>query len=138
MPAKDFFHDAVKQGLIVDGWTITADPLIVALGGVDMYVDLGAEKLIAAEKENRRIAVEVKSFLGPSPISDFHAALGQFVNYRLAMETQEPQRTLYVAIPADVYATFFMLPFTQTAIRRNAMPLIVFDPQREVLTQWIE
>ena len=26
MPAHDTFHDAVKHGLIKDGWTITDDP----------------------------------------------------------------------------------------------------------------
>ncbi len=64
MPTHDLFHDAVKHGLTKDGWTITADPLIVEFSGHDMYIDLGAEKLIAAEKDNQQIAVEVKSFIG--------------------------------------------------------------------------
>lgn len=70
MPAKDKFHETVKTALVKDGWTITDDPLFIKFGGVEMYVDIGAEKLIGAEKDGRKIAVEIKSFLGISlPLS---------------------------------------------------------------------
>lgn len=74
MPAKDTFHDAVKNALIKDGWTITDDPLYLSFGGVDLYVDLGAEKLIAAQKDEQKIAVEIKSFMQTSFTYEFHAA----------------------------------------------------------------
>jgi hypothetical protein len=137
MAARDVFHHAVKQGLIKDGWSITADPLVVQFGGVDLYIDLGAEKLIAAEKEGRRIAVEVKSFLGASVLSDFHTALGQFLNYRLALDNHDPQRVLYLAVPVDTFTTFFALPFAQAAMQRYQLRIIVYNPEQEVLTQWI-
>jgi hypothetical protein len=72
MPERDIFHDAVKNALVKEGWTITDDPLFLEFGGVDMYVDLGAEKLVAAEKDGQKIAVEIKSFVGASIISEFH------------------------------------------------------------------
>lgn len=75
MPATDKFHDAVRTALQQDGWLITHDPLFLQVGGVNMFVDLGAEKLIAAQKDDRKIAVEVKSFLGQSQISEFHPLL---------------------------------------------------------------
>ncbi len=84
MPEKDIFHDIVKNALIKEKWKITDDPLFIQYGGIDFYVDLGAEKIIAAEKEGQKIAVEIKSFVGTSIISEFHNALGQFMNYRLA------------------------------------------------------
>jgi hypothetical protein len=84
MPAHDAFHDAVKNGLIKEGWTITHDPYPLEYGGKDLYVDLGAEKMIAAERGNQLIAAEIKSFIGPSVITDYHAAPGQFLNYRMA------------------------------------------------------
>ena len=31
MPAKDIYHDAVKNALIKDGWTILADPFLIPL-----------------------------------------------------------------------------------------------------------
>ena len=51
--AKDIYHDTVKTALIKDGWTVTDDPLRLKFGGRSVYVDLGAEKLFAAEKEGR-------------------------------------------------------------------------------------
>jgi hypothetical protein len=98
MAARDVFHQAVKQALINDGWTITDDPLVVQVGSIDLYIDLGAEKLIAAERAGVRIAVEVKSFLGASVVSEFHTALGQFLNYRFALHEKDPTRVLYLAV----------------------------------------
>ena len=43
MPARDMYHDAVRNALVKDGWTITHDPFRLSWGGRDMYVDLGAE-----------------------------------------------------------------------------------------------
>jgi XisH protein len=34
-----------------------------------MYIDLGSEKIIAAQKDEQKIAVEIKSFIGASTIS---------------------------------------------------------------------
>ncbi len=56
--------EIVKKALIKDGWTITDDPLTLKFGNTELYVDLGAEKVLAAEKEGQKIAVEVKSFFG--------------------------------------------------------------------------
>lgn len=49
MPRKDAIHDAVKTALTKDGWQVTDDPLFLEHGDDDMYVDLGAERLLAAE-----------------------------------------------------------------------------------------
>ena len=49
-----------------------------------LQIDLGAERLIAAEKGIEKIAVEVKSFVGSSKIEDLRDAVGQFVIYRLS------------------------------------------------------
>jgi hypothetical protein len=103
---------------------------------VDLRIDLGAEQLVAAEKEGNKIAVEIKSFLGPSIISDFHVALGQFLNYRMALEGQESDRVLYLAIPEETFVTFFRLPFAQRAIQLHRLKLIVYDAEREVILQW--
>jgi hypothetical protein len=86
MPKKDKFHDAVKNALNKDGWTITDDPYKLA------FVDLGAERLLAAEKGKEKIAVEVKSFIGSSELYEFHTALGQFANYELALQIEDHKR----------------------------------------------
>lgn len=136
MPAKDIFHDKVKRGLEKEGWTITHDPLPIAAGDVGMSIDLGAEKLIAAEKEGEKIAVEIKSFLGKSAIYDFHLALGQFINYRLALKEKGSPRVLYLAIPLITYRDFFSRQFIQTAIEYNQINLLVYNPDKEVIVEW--
>ncbi|MBD2359643.1 XisH family protein [Anabaena minutissima FACHB-250] len=137
MSAKDIFHETVKKALQKEQWVITADPLKFKYGNVNFQIDLGAERVLAAERQGKKIAVEIKSFLNPSAVTDFYAALGQFLSYRLALETTEPNRLLYLAVPFDIYQTFFQLEFTQAAIQRYQLLLIVYDPVNEVIVQWI-
>jgi len=107
MPAKDLFHDAVKNALIKEGWTITDDPLTFKIDGINISIDLGAEKIIGAEKDGEKIAVEIKSFISPSPLTEFHAALGQTLNYRLFLEEENSNRQIFLAIPVETYREFF-------------------------------
>ncbi len=95
--AKDLVYQAAKNALIKDNWLITHDLYTISFGGVNMAVDLGAEKLIAATKDHQKIAVEIKSFLeGSSAISEFHTALGQFLNYRAVLKRKDPDRVLFL------------------------------------------
>lgn len=137
MPAKDIYHDTVKRALLKQGWTITQEHLMVRSGGVNLYIDLGAEKIIAAEKNGEKIAVEIKSFIGKSNTYDFHQAVGEFIHYRLALKEEEPERILYLAVPSDVYKDFFMQPFVQKSVETNQLKLIVYDPKTEELTKWL-
>ncbi len=136
MAARDIFHDAVKQALEKVGWRITHDPLSLQIGGVEMYIDLGAEQLIAAEKEGEKIAVEMKSFVAVSAIYEFHLAIGQYRNYQLALLQEDPERVLYLAVPEDAYDRFFTLQFIQDALRYNAVRYLVYDAQAEVIVRW--
>lgn len=138
MPARDLFHRAVRNALIRDGWVITHDPLHIEFGGFDFFVDLGAESLIGANRDGRQIAVEVKSFAGASSLSDFHAAVGQFVNYRLVLGETDPERVLYLAVAEFVYKSLFGTGFGQKAIDAHRLKLVVFDEEQETITQWIE
>jgi hypothetical protein len=83
---KDIYHDTVKNALIKDGWTITSENLYLPWGGTETYVDIAAEKVFIAEKEGRKIAVEVKSFVGKSNLCELEKAVGQFIIYRLTDE----------------------------------------------------
>jgi XisH protein len=137
MPAKDAFHEIVRTAIEQEGWTITHDPYHIDLGFVDFYIDLGAERLIAAARDGDKIAVEIKTFLGASTISEFHTAIGQFINYRIALEEEDADRLLYLAVPLDIYKRFFKNAFIQTVIRRNQIPLLVYDIEKQEIAQWI-
>ncbi len=137
MPAKDLYHDTVKTALIKDGWTITHDPLSLRIGKKDLFIDLGAEKLLAAEKGNAKIAIEIKSFVSPSIIQDLENALGQFVLYQNALRILEPNRTLYLAVREAVYQDLFEEEIGKMLLEGQVLQLITFDPDQEVITQWI-
>jgi hypothetical protein len=137
MPAKDIYHETAKNALIKDGWKITQDPLRLRLGKKDLFIDLGAEKLLAAEKGLEKIAIEVKSFVGPSEVRDLENALGQFILYQNALSIIEPERTLYLAIRETVYVDLFEEEIGKMLLERNVLKIVSFDPDQEVITRWI-
>ena len=138
MSRRDLYHDSVRIALEKDGWKITADPLDLTIGEVELFADLGAERVIAAEKGNEKIAVEIKSFVGQSPVSEFHKALGQYENYRSSLEELDPERTVWLAVPAEAWNDFFQRPFIQKAVARHNLELIIFDITNETIVQWIK
>lgn len=137
MPAHDRDHDAVRAALVADGWTITGDPLHLRYAGDDLYVDLAAERLLAAEKGLRRIAVEIKSFGGPSELADLHAAVGQFVVYREVLAEIDPERKLYLAVSEEVRAEVFESGVARMVLARQIRRLVSYDPERKVIVRWI-
>jgi len=136
MPALDLYHNAVKQALIKDGWIITHDPLHLRWGRKDMYVDLGAKRLILAERLEEKIAVEVNSFLGESEMQACRNAVGQFAIYRAVLRRTYSDYTLYLAVRDVVYTSFFEEPIGQILIEDERLNLIVFDAEQEVILQW--
>nr|WP_059001865.1 XisH family protein [Leptolyngbya sp. NIES-2104] len=136
MGAKDLFHHAVKNALLKEQWLITADPLKIKIDGVRLEIDLAAEKVLAAEKAGRKIAVEIKSFLNASVITDFHAALGQFLNYRLALQMTESERVLYLAVPVETFTSFFQERFVQESVTLYQIRLLVYDSESERIIEW--
>jgi hypothetical protein len=138
MSAKDIFHQSVCIALKKDGWKITHDPLYLKANDVEFYIDLGAERLIAAEKAGQKIAIEIKSFLGASEVNDFHIALGQVLNYRLALKQEEPDRIIYLAIAQDTYEDFFSRQFIQDAVAEYHIKLLIFAPVKQEVVLWKE
>jgi XisH protein len=102
-----------------------------------LAIDLGAE-LITAERGEQKIAVEIKSFISTSSLSDFHVALGQYINYRIALSRLDPDRTLFLAVTNEAYDDFFDSKFAQTVMKEMRMNLIVCIPEVEEVIRWIE
>ena len=137
--AKDIFHEIVKEALIKDGWTVTHDPLTLlnrAEGGIS--TDLGAEKLIVAEKGLTKIAVEVKSFLNPSMIHDFLKANGQYTGYRTVIKKRQMNRIIYLAVPFFAYDKLIVYEFVRDIIADSSIKFILFDHINKVITEWKE
>lgn len=137
MPAKDQYHDAVKAALIKDGWLILADPYRIQYKDVDLYADLAAERPIAAEREGQKIVVEIKSFVGRSPMTDFHNAVGQYAVYRSLIQATEPTYQLYLAIDDITYENFFTREGIAFIIRTSQIFLLIVDIDQQEIVQWI-
>ena len=137
MPAQDIYHDAVIRGLTADGWRITHEPLTWSYGGRDLYVDLGAERTtIAAERDGQKIAIEIKSFLGSSPVRDLEEAVGQYQVYRSVLTEVDPSRLLYLAVPQRIYESLFAERFGQLILQSLQLRLMVFDEHQERIVAW--
>lgn len=137
--AKDIYHYCVKEALISDGWIITDDPLTLlnrAEGGLS--TDLGAEKIITAEKGLIKIAVEVKSFLNPSVIHDFLHAIGQYKGYETVLKWKKADRIMYLAIPQFAFDQLIEYEFVSEMINEMSLKLIIFDEELKQIVSWKE
>jgi len=137
MPALDIVHHAVKNALIKDGWAITDDPYTLRYGEEVLYVDLAAERRLAAERNGIKIAVEIESFVRPSPIADFEQALGQYMFYLMTLEQLDPERKLYLGIAAQVYRTLFQRDLIDRAVQRFQLALVIVELETEEVVEWI-
>lgn len=136
--ARDIFHDTVREALIADGWTITHDPFPLAYGDQNLYVDLGAEQMLAAERSGKRIAVEVKSFVGRSAVRDLQLALGQYLMYQKLIEEHEPTRLLYLAVSRRVFESYLRQGLGQFTLESFDVRLLIFDEFERRVHRWID
>jgi hypothetical protein len=132
--ARDKYHAVVRVALEKAGWTITDDPFVINVGTTDLQIDLGAERLLAAEQGNERIAVEIKVFGNISLVQAFHTAVGQYMNYRVNLEEYHPERQLFLAVPKSIFETFFVSELAIRSVKRLQIKLLIFDPETEVIS----
>jgi hypothetical protein len=135
--ARDIYHNTVKTALEKDGWTITHDPFPLQIGKKRLSADLGAERLISAEKNLQKIVVEVKSFVGQSDVKDLEQALGQYILYRQILNETKIERDLYLAVSRLTFNSVFTIQLGQMLLTNQIVKLIVFDDESEVIVQWI-
>jgi hypothetical protein len=137
MPAKDRYHDAIKNALIKDGWRIIRDPYTIKYQEVQLFADLLVDKTLEIEKDGQQIIVEIKSFIGRSPMREFETALGQYIIYRTFLRKILPQSQIYLAIGQDVYKSFFRQKAIQTVIQKNQIYLIIISLKSQEIIQWV-
>src|SRR5262245_25673123 len=110
MPRKDQIHEAVRNALVKDGWTITDDPFRIAYEDADLYADLRIVKREAGASLQRALIIEIKGFTGGSPLHSLENALGQYELYRIYLQSIAPEDKLYLAIGVATYEEQFTRP----------------------------
>lgn len=137
--ARDKYHEHVKNALIKDGWSITHDPYrLPYLSARDQEIDLGAEKaVLAAERGKEKIAVEVKSWIADSFLQDLYKAFGQYLVYREGLEIEEPDRTLFLAVPDSTFEEEFATKDMRQLMAKYQVKLLIFNINNQNIEQWI-
>jgi hypothetical protein len=137
--ARDLFHHIVKEALIKDGWTITHDPYPLHSrkeGGLS--TDIGAEKIILAENNLKKIAVEVKSFVHMSILHEFLKASGQYLSYSKIIVKNDPNRLLYVAMPTFIYYRIIKYDWVEEVMADLNMKVILYNTEKIIIEEWKE
>jgi len=137
MPAKDVIHDAVCNALKKDGWIVTHEHMRVDFEDTHVYVDIGAERLLVAERADEKIAIEVKSFIGRSTIQDMENAVGQFMVYRVLLQQTEPTRHLFIGISHITFETVFQSKAIQKLVNELSLSLLIVNIETEEVELWI-
>ncbi|MEZ4525882.1 MAG: element excision factor XisH family protein [Desulfobacterales bacterium] len=137
MPKRDIYHDTVRHALEKDGWKITHDPFPLEIGEKTLSADLGAERLISAEKGLKKIVIEIKSFLGQSDVKDLQQAIGQYVMYSRVLIKNNIRRDLYLAVPERTFESVFTIELGRLFLEDSFIRLMVFDDEKEIITKWI-
>lgn len=136
--ARDSFHDLFRSALEDDGWIVTDDPLTFKIGKVHVQIDLGAERLIAAQKDQERIAVEIKTFVNASFITALYEAIGKYVVYKNVLKLTDPNRKLYLAVPKSIYGRFFEEPVLKQIIKEEDVNLVIYNEKLQNIDLWIK
>jgi len=137
VPRKDSIHDAVKNALVKDGWTILDDPYRIEYDDADVYADLRVEKSDDGINVKRTLVIEIKGFLHDSPMTDLARALGQYQLYRGYLSEVAPDEELYLAIDEIIYNTQFQRRAFQHIITVYNLALLIVNTDTEEIIQWI-
>lgn len=123
-------------------------PIVMSFGERFLFIDLGGSKeqkvpylkegnFIAIERNNQKIAVEIKKFRGRSVVKNLEQVIGQYMLYNLVLQSLEPDRLVYLAITDVDYDEIFSEPLGRLARTGIPLRLIVVDVETVEVKQWI-
>jgi XisH protein len=136
MPTQDLYHDVVRDALRKDGWRITHTALQLKAGVESSAGELWEGPWLIADKDERKIAVTVSSFVGHSSPADITQTWGQLALSRPQLHAMDSDRAVYLAIRQATYSACFGGTEGELLLAKEHMQLLVFDPRAEVIVQW--
>ncbi len=114
------------------------DPLSLKVGRIPVFIDIGAEKIIGAEKDGQKIAVEIKTFGQLSFITALYEAIGKYIVYKEVLKIKNVNRVLYLAIPTDIWKEFGEEPIVKNIFEDYKFNFLLYEPTKETISSWIE
>lgn len=138
MPRRDTIHDAVKNALVKDGWTVTNDPFRIHYGDMDVFADLRIEKAEGENLTRRALVIEIKSFVEDSAAHSLGTALGQYEMYRTLLRHVAPGDRLYLAISDTVYERQFVREAFQLIVQEHDLAMVIVNVEQEEVVRWID
>jgi hypothetical protein len=139
MAARDLYYDLVKNALRKAGWRITHNPLRLRLPTHGIQTGQGEateEPLLGADKDERKIAVIVKSFVDCYSVEDLQRALAHLRPYHTSLHATAPDRTLYLAVRQTTYQEYFTESVGAQLLASQPMLCMVFAPRTEAIVTW--
>ena len=121
-----------------DGWRVVDDPLRIVAGGVGLFIDLSAEPIMTFERDDKKIAIEIKSFEIQSQITSFYEALGKYLSYRKALFMNKMNLELYLAVPKRAYDTIFQKELVKELVKEYKVNIVVYSHKNQTITSWIK
>ncbi len=109
----------------------------LAVANTQLLVDLGAERFLSAERNEMKIAVEIKKLSGRSPIHELEQAIGQYILYQVVMRRRKPGRVLYLAISLKDYDSYFYIEPATFVMEDEILNLLIIDIENEEVKTWI-
>ncbi len=134
MPQLDSCHPQVVSALEKAGWAVSANPYSLDTTLNVLFVDIEAWR----PDGNPIIIVEVKCFReGTSDMTSLYNAIGQYLVYRSLLSRLKKDRTLYMALPVNIFQGMFQF-FGMPLVNELQINLIAVDLDKEEIEQWIE
>ncbi len=137
MPTQDLYHDIVRDALRQDGWRITHTTLQLKARAASSAGELWEGPWLIADKDERKVAVVVSSFVGRSNLTDITQTWRQLRLSRPQLHDMDSDRVVYLAVRQATYSACFGGTEGDLLLEKEHMQLIVFDPRAEVIVQWV-
>jgi hypothetical protein len=137
MPAQDLYHDVVRDALRQDGWRITHTALQLKVRAESRAEELWEGPWLIADKDERKVAVAVDSFVGHSNLVDITQTWRQLGLSRPQLHAMDADRVVYLAVRQATYSACFAGGEGELVLAKEHMRLLVFDPRTEAIIQWV-
>jgi len=137
MPAQDLYHDVVRDALRKDGWRITHTALQLKARAESSAGEPWEGPWLIADKDERKVAVAVNSFVGHSSPEDLTQMWSQLALARPQLRAMNADRVVYLAVRQATYNACFGGTEGDLLLAKEHMQLLVFDPRAEVIVQWV-